>query len=513
MQPVSQPQRTRDRIGWTGSLLSLFLLLGTALPVEGQQSPGPDLTLEEALEIAARNNPDFLAQRNTESAADWAVREAYGALLPGATASSGFQYQAPGQTRFGIFTGGDIGIGEETGYYLSDYSLSLNYGLSGTDLYRVRQEKAARSATRADTDAARFALSTAVTRQYLAVRRAADAQALMSRQLESADENLKLARARVQVGAAIPLEAIQAEVQRGRVEVELLRAESALRTARLRLSEQLGVVLGPDVSLTTEFDVVMIGWGPEELVSMAADANPMLRAQRARTRAAEAAVTMARSSYFPRLDVNLGWSGFAREASNPDFLLNQARSQVASQREGCLLFNAVNDRLTEPLPGFPVDCSALELTPGEEARILSSNDAFPFDFTGQPFSARFQISVPIFTGFSRQRQIEQAKVQASNLALRVRAEEVRVRVDVVTAHDALTTAARLVELERRNLEGAEEQLRLARELYRVGSGSFIELLEAEALLAEAERSRLTAVYEFHEALAALEAAVGRPLRP
>lgn len=486
-----------------------------ALPASAaaQEEPaGPALTLEEALEIAYRNNPEYLAQRNTESVADWAVREAYGAFLPGATVSTGFQYQAPGETRFGIFTGGDIGVGAGTGYYLSDYSLSLSYGLSGADLFRIRQEKANRRASHADTEAARYVLHTAVTNQYLAVRRAADATALAQRQLESADENLKLARARVQVGAAIPLEEIQAEVQRGRVEVELLRAQSALRTERLRLSQQLGVSLDEDVRLTTEFAVFTPPWGESELVAMAMEANPVLQAQRARERASDASVRMAKSAYLPRLDASFGWSGFAREATNPSFILNQARGQVASQKEGCLFFNAVNERLEDPLPGFPVNCGALDLSPEDEARLLESNDVFPFDYTGQPFSARLQVSLPIFTGFTRQRQIEQAEVQAENLDLLVRGAELRIRAEVAAAHDAVTTAARLVELERRNLEGAEEQLRLSRELYRVGSGTFVELLEAEALHAQADRAYLEAVYGFHEALAALEAAVGRPMR-
>ncbi|HUH13203.1 MAG TPA: TolC family protein, partial [Longimicrobiales bacterium] len=64
----------------------------------------------------------------------------------------------------------------------------------------------------------------------------------------------------------------------------------------------------------------------------------------------------------------------------------------------------------------------------------------------------------------------------------------------------------------RTREGAREPLRLARERYRVGAGTFIELLEAETLLAQAENSYIVAVYDFHEALAALEGVVGRPLR-
>jgi outer membrane protein TolC len=67
-------------------------------------------------------------------------------------------------------------------------------------------------------------------------------------------------------------------------------------------------------------------------------------------------------------------------------------------------------------------------------------------------------------------------------------------------------------LEARNQELATEQLELARERYRVGVGTFLELQDAETTKARADRAHLAAMYNFHEALAALETAVGRNLK-
>jgi outer membrane protein TolC len=66
-------------------------------------------------------------------------------------------------------------------------------------------------------------------------------------------------------------------------------------------------------------------------------------------------------------------------------------------------------------------------------------------------------------------------------------------------------------LEESNLELARDQLRLAQERYRVGSAAFIELREAEAVMARADREYLSAVYTFQESLTALEEAVGQKL--
>ena len=73
------------------------------------------------------------------------------------------------------------------------------------------------------------------------------------------------------------------------------------------------------------------------------------------------------------------------------------------------------------------------------------------------------------------------------------------------------SARRSEQLEARNRELAEEQLNLARERYRVGAANFLELKDAETLKAHADRDYLTALYSDHEALAALQAAVGQPL--
>ena len=94
-----------------------------------------------------------------------------------------------------------------------------------------------------------------------------------------------------------------------------------------------------------------------------------------------------------------------------------------------------------------------------------------------------------------------------------RAEELRLETAVTQAYDELQTALEVVEIEGRNREVAAEQLDLAQQRYRLGASTFLELLEAQGSVAEAERDFLNARYRFHGALWSLEAAVGERLRP
>jgi outer membrane protein len=467
------------------------------------------LTIEEAIDLARKNNPDFLALKNDIGVADWNVREAYGQLLPGASANTYFQYQGSGPARFGIFTGADLGVSASPEYYSSSYNLGLNYSLSGSSLVAPRRAKADRRATEAGVSASQFMLDANVTRQYLSVLRAQDAVALAKQEHQLAKDNRDLADARVKVGLAIPMELKQADVELGRAEVTLLQSENLVQTERLRLMQQIGLDVDQQVDLTSRFEVFEVTWSQAELTQQALQAHPSLLASRANVDAGEAGVKMARSAYLPSLYLTLGWSGYAREAGNTSSMLSSARQGAQAARAQCEFNNAVAEGR---VPGYPVVCPTGTLTPQEEQQIISSNNVFPFNYTRDPLGASLQISLPIFQGFTRERNIEEAKAASLDAEHRARGEELRIKTEVATAYLNLKTAQQSVTLETRNRELADEQLRLARERYRLGAASFLEFQDAVTIKARADRAYLIAVYLFHESMAALETAVGRDLR-
>lgn len=498
----------RGRRPGRSRFLALSLALVAAAPAAAQQPATPvgaTLTLAEAIELARRNNPDFLATANNMGPADWAVRNAYGNLLPGADVSTSLSWTAEGNSRVGVVTSEALA----TDYYSSSYRLGLGYSLSGARLLAPGQSKSNRAATAATIEATGFNLESAVTRQYLGVLRAQDNVVVTEQELARARQNLALAEARVQVEAAIPMEAKQAQVEVGSAEVALLQARNAVYTEGLRLMQLLGVDLDAELQLTTRFALQDVPWTREQLLELADAAHPQVRAAEAQRRAAGMGVRMARTAYLPSLNLSAGWSAYARKAGNADFLVEQAQRSAESQLQSCTLLNNISAGLSTPLAGTPADCSVFTLTPDAERAIRDGNR---LDFAREPFGMSVSLSLPIFNGFGRERQLEEARATERDAELRLRAERLRLRADVATAYANLTTARRSVELEARNQELATEQLELARERYRVGVGTFLELQDAETTKARADRANLAAVYNFHEALAALEAAVGRTLR-
>ena len=505
---MSSPPSVRD-VARAPLLVLAWLLL--PLPLSAQDVPAT-LSLDDAIRIARQNAPDYLSATARSASADWAVREAYGALLPGASLNTSFSWQGAGTQRFGIFNASDFGLATSTSYYSSSYSVGLSYRLSGSALLAPGREKASRRATEEQIVASGRTLEANVTLAYIGVRRAMDGVELARQELERADENLKLAQARVTVGAAIPLDAKQAEVDRGRAEVGLLQAENLVLTERLRLSETMGLHLDPTVELTTAFEVFDFPWDLPTLLSLASEANPDIRSARATETAARVSVRMARTAYLPSLSMQAGFSGFTRQAGNETYLIQQAQSQLAGQRTSCELFNSISSGLSQPLPGRPADCSGYVLTPDQEAQIRQGNNVFPFDFSREPLSLSLTLSLPVFQGFSRERQIEDARVQQKSAAYQLRSRELSTRTAVETNYLNVATARQTIDLETRNRDLADEQLRLARERYRVGSATFLELQDAATVKARADRAYLYAVYSFFDNFTSLEAAVGRTLR-
>jgi outer membrane protein len=499
---------TMKLIRRTGLLMAAVLLL----PVTGAaQQPPATLSMEEALQLARRYNPSYRMQVNDEAVADWQVRAAYGSLLPSFSVSSSLDWQAGGVPNVGLLSGSDFGLARTPDYLFSGYRLGVNLNLSGGTFFRMAQERAAREATRARIDAAAYTLEAEVTRSYLTALRARDAVALARQEWTTAQEALRLAEARFDAGSGTRLDVAQAEVESGRAEVALLQAQSMAEMEKLRLMQRLGVEATQDVELTTSLRMFQPEWSLDELTQLALQQHPQLVSARASESASRAAARSARMAYLPTLSIGGGWSGTSRTTRDEAYLLDQAQDNAAARVRNCETTNDLYSRLARPLPAQ--DCSRFAFNDEMRAAVLAANDVFPFNFTTRPPSFGLILSMPIFNGFTREAQMQQASAAAEDARHLRREEELNRRTTVATSYVALQTAWRSVAIEERNVAAAAEQLELARERYRLGAGSILELTQAQASKARADQAHLNAIYSFHENLASLEAAVGRQLRP
>ena len=94
----------------------------------------------------------------------------------------------------------------------------------------------------------------------------------------------------------------------------------------------------------------------------------------------------------------------------------------------------------------------------------------------------------------------------------VREQEIALQADISIGLANVSTAYESARLEEQNRALAERQLQLARDRYQLGEITFVELMDAQTVLAQAEADQITAVFFYHDQVTALEALVGTSLR-
>jgi outer membrane protein len=487
--------------------LTLVALLGvTGHLAAAQDTPaiGRTLTLDDAIAIARQNNPTYLQSLNAERTADADVRSAYGALLPSSSASFASRFQKSGNQ---FFNG--VALGNSANSVSSSYSLGINYNLSAASLMQPRVSRASRDAAQADVRGASEALRAAVTDEYLLVLQVAARADVTDSLLTTAAGQLDLAKARVAVGAGTILDTRSAEVALGQAQVATLTAHNAVQIEKLRLFQQLGVmVVDTAVELTTKFDVTPLTFSRDSVLGIARGVNPAVNALRSRLHAADVDHQVASAGYTPTLSVGTGWGGNSFQYTDPNFLVNRAQLSTASSLASCATLDSI--RRGSGLSG--TDCSSITFSAADANAIRNQNAQFPFKFTNAPFGLSAVVSLPVFDGFRREQRLEQSDITRQDTRYLLRARELQLNTEVTQAYLNLMTAYRTVALQEQIAAKAREQLSFAEERYRAGAAAFLDVTTSRGTFAQAQIDRVNSVYDYHRAFAALEAAVGRPLR-
>jgi outer membrane protein len=488
------------------ALLSVTLLAAAApASAQDRRSVGPVLTLEEAITVASRNNPDHQQVRSNLRSAGAAVRSAYGALLPTADASMQAQYQQQGARPIQGVT-----FGTSADVYQSSYFIGLNYRLTAGKLIAPRLQSAALDAAEADIAGSEETLRGNVVQRFFNVLQSQARANLQDSLLVSTQVQLEMARARTAVGAGTQLDVTRAEVAHGQQRVAAIQARNQVEIDKLRLFQMMGVQLPLDVRLVADAGISPPTFALEYVLDLARQQNPGMQALRSRERVSHLNARAARSEYLPSLALSTGWGGYTYQVSNTDMLVDQARQQMLNNQASCFTTDSI--RQGAGLPGITGQCSAIVFSDGMASSIRSDNSAFPFSFTRAPMQFTATLTVPLFDGFAREERVQRATAERNDARHRLRARELQIDADVTAAYLTMITQVRTVELQEQNAAKAREELRLAEERYRVGAASYLDLNDARASFERAEGDRITAIFEYHKAFAALESAVGRSLR-
>ncbi|KPJ59348.1 MAG: hypothetical protein AMJ46_11470 [Latescibacteria bacterium DG_63] len=173
--------------------------------------------------------------------------------------------------------------------------------------------------------------------------------------------------------------------------------------------------------------------------------RPELRSEKANTQAIKAQVAQARSSYFPRVSLSSSY--------------HWQGSEFFEQRDD--------------------------------------------------WSVGLSLSLPIFDGFSTKTKVQEAVLSLENQDARIQELRQEVEEEIEQAYSTWELAQRIIEVNERTLEAAQNMYRLTKLQYEQGITSYFFLQQKESDLTQAENSHVDALYNLRSSKARLEKAWGR----
>lgn len=443
---------------------AIFLLLLPLLVAGTAISQPVTLTLENSVQIAVNKNLSIIQARNNLAGQQFGVTAAEGNFLPSFGASANFSRSQAWTPSVVYIQGGQIV--KTTGYSPSN---SYTTGISGSYvLFNGFSNTSNLSLARSNANASEYTLDrtqqTTVNQTYqsfLNVFKTYELMKVSNDNLERDKKQLERIVESSNVGALALADVYRQQAQVGADEFALIQAQSTHEKAKADMVAFLGVNVGNEYTFdftgipseidTTEFAPLNATYSDyQSLVSTAIAKRPDYVGSIETLNGAQAAVTMARASYMPTISASgsFGYSGF-------DYV--------------------------------------------SESNYLTDNRALNFGFTA---------SLPIFNGFSRENQVEQAQVGRMNAEEQVKQNERQVRVDVRKALLDLEASEKEVRVSRTSIISAQMDLQIAQEKYNLGSGTLLDLLTAEANYTTAASNKVSGVVDYLTAKKQMEYVLG-----
>ena len=285
------------------------------------------ITLQDALERARANSPEFLSARTDAASAHQDVIQARAALLPAISAETQYLYTEGG-------TGSDVPrfiANNAVHEYIAQGNAHETLNVGPGSIADYRRATAAEAVAKAKAEIAARGLVVTVTQTYYALvvtqRKYANAQAAAAEANTFLTHSQELERG----GEVAHSDVIKAQIQANDRARDLREAALAMETARL----DLAVLLFPkfDENFTVVDDLRLAPVLPPfpEAQRMAGEKNPDLRAAFASVDVARHEVTSARSALLPTLTLDY-WYGIDANhfATRTDGMRNLGYSAAAT---------------------------------------------------------------------------------------------------------------------------------------------------------------------------------------
>lgn len=420
-------------------IIALCILSGTAGAQDSSQ-----LSLNEAIKIALKNNRQFLiAQQNIEKA-EARVREAAGAgrLKLDGTAT----YQRFDKVAKASFGNAQIQLGNIDSK-TARISVAQPIDISGTIRSGVRTASLGLEAAQLDYERAKNDLILNVTNAYEGVARAQAFVAVAEEALKNSQERLRITQVQLDTGVAAQFDLLRAQTQVAQNEQAVISARNTLDLAKANLNNLLGRDLNEPVQTEEQASLPPVEQELDALVQTAMQTRPEVQAAEKNIQIADRNILNAKRGILPSLALS----------GQMDFNFNTST------------FNPRN----------------------------------------RSFTAVAVLSVPVMDGGVTDAKVEQARSDLKIAQITAAQIKEGVALEVRNAYLNLRDAKQKLEVAERGIAQAAEGLRLARVRFEAGVSTSLEISDAEVAYTQAQTNRVNARYDYLNAYAALQRAIGK----
>ncbi|MDU4962520.1 MAG: TolC family protein [Sporomusaceae bacterium] len=255
-----------------------------------------ELTLEESIAIALRENPGMNIAAADKTRSEWGVDEAKAAKLPTLSLGSGYNWAKS-----------DAGSSDSF-----SNSLRMNWQLynGGRSDRQVEQAKEGVLVADLGMDKARQQLKLDVTTAYFTVLQAQNMVKVNQETVTNFQQHLQIVDEKYKVGVVAKSDLLRSEVELANARQGLIKAENAREVAVASLLNLINRTSDSDVSLKDELTYAQFTGSLEESLAAAQTNRPDIAQAAASVRIAESSVAIAASGNAPTvaLSASKGWN-------------------------------------------------------------------------------------------------------------------------------------------------------------------------------------------------------------
>ncbi len=427
------------------SLVLILILNFITVGLVWGQKP---LTIEEAIQIALKNNSTLKSAWETYRASKSSAFGAWSNFLPRADASLGrTEYDNPRQ----FFTYRPPYLVVSSNSY--SFGLSVNQSIfdGGFSWFNLGYRRALQRSSENSYRQTKQETIVAVKNASFGLLKAQRLLEVQQDVVKRAQQQLDIAKARYDLGSASLSDYLKAKVLMSNANLDLVNAKNNVEIARATLNTVLGIRVDSPTSIDAKLEYQKYNIDLENSLKTSLSNHPLIEKSKADLDASEAQLMSAWSQHLPSLTASFDYGWY--DARFPD-----------------------NRR--------------------DWGRIDS-------------WSVNFRVSMNIFSGFQITSDINAAKHGKKASEERLAQQKKDLELQIRTAYLNIQSAEEKILVTQEAAKSAEEDLNITQEKYNLGAASTLELLDAQVSYRTAKTNEVNALFDYTVAVSELEKSLGK----